>query len=101
MADRFTAMPERDTALVGVTAMMLYLYNTSPTRIVRDLFADTAPVDDYIREKVQAFLNNGYGYFWGTLDGRHQAKLVDLAMLRYGEEAAERVKIEKEGINHG
>ena len=67
-------------------ALALYLYNVSPVQIVQDVYGeDIHP--DYAREKIQAFLNMSFASFFGQMDGEHQHRLVDAAILRYGKEA--------------
>ena len=72
------------TPVEVASACAMYFYNRSAAEYAEELFAGRHP--DYLAEHVQTFLRGGFTAVMGRLDDDNRARLVDLALRRYGDQ---------------
>jgi hypothetical protein len=83
-----------DMSMPVIEALFMYWYNTEPEDIMMAVYDN--PVGAYLKEKLK-YYNLGLHNFWGQIDYKHQLKLVEAAMKKYGDEAERRVEIRRQG----
>jgi len=81
-----------DMAMSVIQALFMYWYNTDPDVIMKTVYDNPAPA--YLEEKM-AYYKLGLHNFWGQIDYKHQLKLVEAAMEKYGDEAEHRMEVNR------
>jgi len=72
-----------------VTCLMMYMYNTEPDDIFDAVYgADKDP--QYRADKLPLCQAEKIVTFWGQLDTKHQVKLLQAAVVKYGDEVDRR-----------
>ena len=91
------SLPKREGWIL-IRALTLYWFNTDPYTIMRELFPEAD--EGYLGGRVQMY-RLGLVNFWGSIDFKHQNGLIELAMLRYGEQAARRHALNEKEASDG
>lgn len=86
-------MPEPYQPIDITRALFMYLWNTSPDRVVANLFPDAHP--SYQAEHAERLADSPERFF-GKLDGDNQRLFVEQALRSYGGNAFDQRKLEEE-----
>ena len=71
----------------GAQNLAYWLYNLTPEEKFHAVYGPGPFYGTYKEEKIE-MINNGFQFWWGTLDKEHQQRLVNHVNARYGSEEA-------------